>query len=642
MPKVCLETPEVSECISRPVAMQVIRQMATRLDIPNDITVRYLGMSTALAVPGSTLDDPNATNRLPADQKLTIEVTEEYVEENTLTTAVMRPEHEVVFADSALRVYCAPVYQRVQVAVNVTLIATDKTSADTWISNMRRRSTQGVAETLHLVDYHYPLPPPFIAILGAIHDLREANGGYDQTIGEWLRQCLTPRATTIVDQAGTNPILVINEGQVGIVAWYDWTIPPKSERENDSGTYTASFTYTFHYDRVESSVLEYPLMVHNQLLDARYYSPIKPYEMADNHLRSSLSTSIMRNWTYEARASYAWRARPGIPIPQFDDWLPPDDKKVLGLMRIMLARDADNPNLLLNLTELGVYSLHAATLDYMRQFPAGLVRTGESLFTIQLWVGLDLVADSELIVNHDLTISTVRPLDIRKQYHLTIGLNKDLRILSKAAIQRLTRHGEVAITILSLLDPYLVDVRPILLNEVSGTPLTREQIVQWRLDKLLNSSYPVTATASEITAGSTPAAASQLVTVNPVTGVATSETVTSTITTLGGVVMPNPTQTPVGEYSDRVTPTNDSLTANPYVESTTITTTVNLDTLVQNPALNRAHYALPVPRADGSIALYELTKAIALVNSRGQIQKTSTDYSWGLVGALTIHAHRST
>lgn len=624
MPKVCLETPEVSECISRPVAMQVIRQMATRLNIPNDISVRYLGMSTALAVPGSTLDDHGATNRLPADQKLTIEVTEEYVEDNTLTTAVMRPEHEVVFADSALRVYCTPVYQRIQVAINVTLIATDKTSADTWISNMRRRSTQGIAETLHLVDYHYPIPQPFIVILGAIHDLRESNAGYGQTIGEWLQQCLTPRATTIVDQAGTNHTLVVNEGQVGIVAWFDWTVPPKSERENDSGTYSASFTYTFHYDRVESSVLEYPLMVHNQLLDARYYSPIKPYEMTDNNLRASLSTAIMRNWTYEARASFAWRGRPGIPIPQFDDWLPPEDKKVLGLLRIMLAKDPSNPNLLLNLTDLGVYSLHAATLDYMRQFPAGLVRDGESLFTVQLWDGLNPVASTELIVNYDLTISTIRPLDTRRPYHLTVGLIKDLRTLSKAAIQRLTKHGELAITVLSLLDPYLVDVRPIPLDAVANTPLTREQLVQYRLNQVLNGSYPVTATPPEMAAGLTPV------------------TTPSTITTLGGAVIPNPTQTPIGEYADRVTPTDDTLSLNPYSETATTTTQQNNTTLVQNPALTRSHYALPVPRADGSVALYELTKAIALVNSRGHIYKTNTDYSWGLVGALTIHAHRST
>lgn len=649
MPKVCLETPEVNESVSRPVAMQVVRQMATRLGIPSDINVRYLGSSVSLAVPGSTLDDHGAANRLPPDQRITIECTEEYAEDYTLTTPVMRPEHTAVFADIPLGVFCTPVYQRITVAVSVTLTANDRITADTWIGTMRRRSTQGVGEMLHLVDYHYPLPHQYLVILTALHQLRESQGGYNQTIGEWLQQCLTPRATTIYDQAGGNPTLVVREQQVGILGWYDWTVPPKSEKDSDSGSFSSSFTYTFSYDRTDSTVLEYPLMVHNQLLDARFYAPTKPYEMEDQPLRGGLSTMILRNWTYEARASYAWRCRPGIPIPQFDDWLPDDNPHHLNLLRIMIARDPANPHDVLSLTDLGVYSLHDETLDYMRQYPVGLTRDGESMFVVQLWDGRTPINPDNLIIGQNLAISTIYPLDVRRQYHLTVSLLRDVRRLSKGAIQRLSKHGELAVTTLSLLDPYLVDARPLPTNERDSTPTPRDALTQQRLDALLQGSYPVTTTANGVTTngGNSTGSGTGIPDTTNGSGSGTSNDTNlyptstdpyatpATIVTLGGVTIPNPALPTMPSMGDRAAPNDSSGLYSNAVRPTSIggTTPVNI---------NRPHHRLPVPRGDGSIAIYDLQKALDLVGNRGYLAKAGTDYAWGLVGALTVHAHRST
>jgi hypothetical protein len=340
-------------------------------------------------------------------------------------------------------------------------------------------------------------------------------------------------------------------------------------------------------------------MVHNQLLDARFYAATKPYEIEDQPLRGGLSTMILRNWTYEARASYAWRCRPGIPIPQFDDWLPDDNPQLLNLMRIMIARDPTNPHDILNLTELGVYSLHDETLDYMRQYPVGLVRAGESMFVVQLWDGRQLVNANQLIVGNNLSISTMYPLDVRRQYHLTLSILRDVRRLSKGGIQRLSKHGELAVTVMSLLDPYLVDARPVPANESSTTPIPRDAVTQQRLDALLQGSYPVTSTAS------------------------------------GGVVIPNPALPTTPSIADRAIPTDPSGLYSNSVRPTSITGTAYVD-------INRPHHRLPVPRADGSIAVYDLQKALDLVGNRGYLAKAGTDYAWGLVGALTVHAHRST
>lgn len=457
MPKVCLEVPEMVDNISRPVTMEIIRQVASHVGLPANTPIRYGGGTGTLPLPGSTLDDRGADNRLPGDNNITIEANEEYVEENALSVGVLRPEHIVVFSDNALNVYLKPVYQRIKTEVNVKYSASDRTSANAWLQTMKRRMSQEFDEVVHRVNYHYPIPLPFIVILCEIHRLRELTAGYEEELGQWLRNCFSPKFTTITDQAGNNPLMVIRETQVAIQGWYDFNAnPPKPEKDNESGPWSVSFTYTFHYDRPESMVMQYPLMIHNSVLDSRFRSDVKPAELDDVLSNPSLSLAALRDYTYEARMARAWMAYPGIPIPYFDDWMPKyETPGTQQLLRIMLQVDPDQPTDILNLGLLPGYSITPKALPYMRLYPGSLALPYESVFNISLHRKDAFMDCNSVVVTNDLDVRYSSPLNLREPYHLVVSLLYDINQLSIAARRRLCRFGEFAIEYLLTLDPTL-------------------------------------------------------------------------------------------------------------------------------------------------------------------------------------------
>ena len=457
MPKVCLETPELIENVARPVVMQVVRHVGGHVGLPPTTKIRYAGGSGVLPTPGSTLDDKGAGNRLPGDVNLSIEVNEEYVEENALSVGVLRPENIVFFADDKLEVYLKPVYQRVKVDISVSYTAPDRTTATAWLQTMKRRVSQEFDEVLHMVDYHFPIPLPLVLILTEIHRLRENEHGYGDDIGTYLREHFSDKFTTVTDQAGNNPVLVIRESQIAIPGWYDFNAnPPKPEKENDTGVWSVSFTHTFHYDRPESVVMEYPLMVHNQLLDNRFRNDTKPAELEDVVQNPSLSIGVLKDYTYESRMARAWMAMPGIPIPHFDDWLPgyelPDTQTI---MRIMLQVDTVHPKNIINLANLGDWAMKPEAIKYMRGYPVGQVVPYESIFSVTLHRKRSMVDCKKLIITNDLDVFSVEDLNPREPYHLLVSMLYDPRRLSIAALRRLAKYGTMAITYLTTLDPTL-------------------------------------------------------------------------------------------------------------------------------------------------------------------------------------------
>lgn len=457
MPQICLEIPEVGDCISRPIAVDVIRDLCQRIGISKNTSLRYKGTALALPVPGSTLDDKDALNRLPGDTRITIDVTEDYNEDFALSTAVKRPENICFFNDEKLGIHIKPVYQRITATCNITLTATDEATADTWVRTMKRRAVQGVAENVHLVNYHYPVHTSFLAILIELYKLRENQGGYGEDFGTYLKNHFSKKMTVARDQAYNNPTFVIKEQQQAVLGWFDFpSNPPKYEKQDDSGSWSINFTYTYVFDSPQTCVMIYPLMVHNQLLP-KYYPDVKPAELEDYVTQPSLSTAILRNFTYETRYSHAWRAKPGIPIPYFDDWLPDVEFDYhQNLLRIMLQRDETNPHALLSLTQLGYVSLPEWLLRYLRLNPLSLTQLNENVINVSLYKGKQMMDPSKIIVSPELDLHYAVPLDVREAYHLTISLNKRLFNLSARALKTLAQDGEAAIRTIIAIDPTII------------------------------------------------------------------------------------------------------------------------------------------------------------------------------------------
>lgn len=462
MPKLVFDIQETEQSITRPVIKAVMKNLSIATGIPEDTPIHFLRTAIQGIQAGSSLDDQGDRAKLPFNNKFFITVTETYPEDFALASTIRRPDEIVIFADNAIDLRVAPSYQNVEIGLNISFRTHDRNTADLWMADMKRRAAMGKTEDLHEVSYHYPIPIEIMVFLDTIYQMREAVDGYGDTFADWLKEHFTEKMTVISNQAGNHPTFVIRENQIRVLGWYEFLhTPPEFDRENDAGSWKATFSYKFRFDRCEQMVLDHPYMVHNQLIPRRLRDDRLPYDLLDRIIDPSLSKAAFLNIVNQTSFPAAWRSEVGLRIPYYDDWYPkyqlPDTQ---SLMRIMLATDPDNPTHVINLENLTNWEWKPEALAYMKDTPMAMTALGESVFNLTIHRRWALLDTKLITINGDLDVlyatdNVEEQFKLREWYHLHVSLMTNLMFLTEAAKKRLGIHGLFTINLLKILDPTL-------------------------------------------------------------------------------------------------------------------------------------------------------------------------------------------
>ena len=454
MPSVVVEIPDTYNAITRPVIVEVAKSLIKTMGLPIDTNLQFLGSSESAIQPGSTLTKPKENNTFPTSNKITIEATEEYISDRVLTTATKRNENKAFFRDNALGVYMRPVYVGTEITLSIRFRAKDKNTAERWKNEFLIRSSQGRVEMLHDLDYHYGIPQAFLVILSAIYDLRENVAGYGDTIQDWFKNSIVNRTTKLTNRAGEMPILVIAEEQLGALGWFEFVSHPENgNKDDDTGAWETGFDYKLVYDKVTAITFQYPLMVHNQLLDDKLRPSQKIYDLANTTRDPSWTRFLAERNNSIFNQSLTSRMA-GVTIPEFDDWYPDYVPNFTStIFTALLVVDENDPHAILNLGQLGDYSIAAPILDFLKTEARWLNLTSQSIFHIELYRWKKPLDELLISCDDDLEITTTMELDPRATYHFRLGITNDLTVLSKDALERLRNAPEAFYELIKLLDP---------------------------------------------------------------------------------------------------------------------------------------------------------------------------------------------
>jgi hypothetical protein len=454
MPSVTVEIPETYSAITRPVIVEVARDLIKKIGLPTDTSLTFLGSSETGIQPGSTLTKPEENNTFSQSSNIRLEASEVYIEDRVLTTAVARPENKAFFRDNALRINIAPVYVGTEVTLSLRLRAKDRTSAEKWKDELRLRTSQGRGELLHTLNYHYEIPRQFLIILSEIHTLREQVAGYDEDIYTWFKKCLTNKTTKLTTQAGTEPVLAVGEEQIGVLGWFEFVSNPENpQKANEGGAYEIGFDYKFVYDKVVATNFKYPLVIHNQFLDSKFRPEYPIYQLNLHHMEPSWSKRHVNKFTglFNDKKSTGLS---GVTIPEFDDWVPkyvqPNTSTIYSTV---LGVDLDNPNYLLNIVDIGHYLFDPAIIRFLKGESPYLNLTNQSIFHVSMFNWEYPLPEKTISVNNNLEAYSDFDLNPRNHYHFRLAVVNDLTILSKDAIERLRNDPEAAFEIIKILHP---------------------------------------------------------------------------------------------------------------------------------------------------------------------------------------------
>lgn len=449
MPRFKLEIPETYDSITRPVVYGVANDLVRNFSLPADMGVRIQGDNLSFPQKSTPLENQNKEFGLPFTPKLDITFTETYLDIETLK-GQQAPN---VFSDPHIGVFIRPFYTRVRLEVEMELRSENKNQGLRLRDHIKRKMTEGVQAILHEAYYHYSTPKPMLTLLHAIWTCREEVAGYNQSYNDYLLSHFTPNLTTLTNQSGEQTLSAISERQIELQGWFDFESQPDNpERKTDEGTFTTTFTYTFEFDKPIALEVEYPIVVHNQLLDDAFVKPREVYNSATQIRGGNRLTKTM-DFFRSTQQLLVSRGFDGVVIPHYDDFKPVKQGfKTFDLLTTLVGVDPEDPTFILNLEDIDEFSLDPAVIGFMKRHHTKLTYYLANVFHLTFYKGSMCQSFDTVVVDESLNIRTTEPMALRDVHHFKLSMVEDPRTLSRQAIEDLLADHAVCAMVIDLIE----------------------------------------------------------------------------------------------------------------------------------------------------------------------------------------------
>lgn len=442
MPKVIINTNSDGPAIERNIVNSIIDSLTPMLSLPKGVRIDYYGETQVAHQPGSAVDDDKQQVRLSSDGKITVDVNDEYDEDSLIAEAIHEIEEPPHWVDPSLQFMLRPIRTKALMQLSFTYRAPTKSAANRFRNNIKMLATSGREMHLHELKYHIPIPLEFVILSGIIHKLRETQGGYGDTFGKYLKDHTVANLTTVTVN-GNKQRLVSAERMATAQGWFESIVTNKPERDDGYGTWTVSFDYYVSYQRVIGWSLDYPIMVHNQLLPPNVHD----YEPSYHIDNLNANMGVLRHNAHTMERLYT-KANPdisGARVPYFDTWYTRNKPhSTIALMTVLVGLDNDNLTSVMNFSQVDPYEFNEDVYKFMLDEAPYMTSRYKSFFQLDLYEGDYLLEPGNLRatnVNGELVVTYNKPLDIRKQYHVRLSVVIEHALLDERAKDAMSEHG---------------------------------------------------------------------------------------------------------------------------------------------------------------------------------------------------------
>lgn len=450
MPNISLPLEDLQDSVERPVIFSVVRELLEITEISDKTNISFYDDEGKSAQVGSLLNDtPNKTNKWPFDERVRIEVQEDFDEDYAYRIHTKKAEHIPVFKDEELGVIIRPIYSPTKVNINFTYRARDRNQAVNWRNNIRAKSAMFRNINLHEISYHSHLQEEFIIIVKELHRLRENIAGYGESFDTYFASHLSDKASVKTNLGGKSVLWGVDERQIRVQGLFDFAAAPeKGEKSDSADSWSISFSYKFEYQKPILMNMVYPIVVHNQVLSSKFRPTEKVYRLEDQNRSFSMSNRAYN--AFESDTSVlTYKGNDGISIPSFDEFAPktilPSTVNVMTCLVVIDTSETGNPRKLMNLGQLGEVNLNGTILDFIKrsEYPF-LGKDFYSIFSLSLYRHGALCHTGSLMVDENLDIYSNLDLDLRRTYRIRLGLVTNFAYLRKEALDRIRAFSATA------------------------------------------------------------------------------------------------------------------------------------------------------------------------------------------------------
>lgn len=438
--------------VERPVALSVIKDLMEITQISDKTPISFYGYDGKSYQQGSTLGDNGVElNKWAYDERVYLEVDEDFDPDWALQTSVYKNEYQPVFVDELLGIVLRPVFRYTKVSLSFKYRALDRNQAQRWRNEMAIKCSQHREQIQHEVGFSYTLPAGFLYYIKKAHDLREAVAPYGESLNDYFTARLISRAGLVTDVAGKNGVWAVSETLSQVLGMFDFdSAPQKGQKEDDHDNWMTEVTYVFSYMKPIACTLEYPIMIHQQLVPAEFLPKPAVLDLEDKPVYYSHTGLAYRKF-HSSNKLLEKIGMEGIRSPIYDDWRPRYIKPTtLNLMTTLVSVTEQDKRTLFNLKDLGDFQFTTEVLQFIQASEWPFVcKNYQSIIQIDLYEGTTLLPNTAITMDAQLNLVSTADLDLRKVYHVRISIVAVMRYLPKAAIVRLQNAPAAALKFVS-------------------------------------------------------------------------------------------------------------------------------------------------------------------------------------------------
>lgn len=332
MPKVALPVTNHNEFQTRQIGYSIANDIMKEMRFNQDAPIFLTNDDGDIIQQGTKLErhQYNDNVRLAENKnRLTVTVETGILEDMGLTfpTKLYTNWNRPIFADRKLDIFLTPIYVPSKMTINFKFDFMSEGQGKKWVREIIRRVGEGRQDQTHRIKYTYLIPKEITFMLHEFYKLRENVAGYGDDFAAWLDANMDGRFTTITNIVGNvqTAQLAMPEVQQEVHGYFEGPFETKQvAKENPSNMYRIEFDYVIHFEDVMDLVLDYPIMIHNQVLEEGKLrdDPMKQIRYTDPS-RGSMPNQWMNYLTFfiDPRQEHSQLEHvPGYNIPRYDEF----------------------------------------------------------------------------------------------------------------------------------------------------------------------------------------------------------------------------------------------------------------------------------------------------------------------------------
>lgn len=462
MPQFSYPIPDVYDAITRPVNVAVIKQIIAISGMDENTFIEYAGMNEGIATYKSLLNqEMMPSGRFANFEKVQVTVEEKIDEDYYLSSTYFdKADSKTVWKDSDIGIMLRPFYEKVKVTINFKYRAIDQGQMRNWQSGLKRRIKMDWLDQSLQAKYNVIIDPVLMAFFREFHRMSQAVAPTNEEFDAWMDKRFLQAHSTLTTMNGSHPQMVLEETQLDVVGWFDFTEIPREQKSDGQTAFETDFTYQFQYERPTEFGLNYPLVIHNQMMRKQYRPDFQVYDPVNLRGYAARSVSayhtILRNM-----GNFDLKSRNGRIVPWFDDWWQPRvPANTTNLLQTLVKVDPNDPTLVVDLKDISSWKYSEGLWQCIVDNYADLTIPGRCVLLLSLYRNNDMIDYGELYVDDQYCVRTRVPMLLDKMYHLRFGLFDNLFYLTAEAELYLREHPTFCHEVFVSLDDRMANYLP--------------------------------------------------------------------------------------------------------------------------------------------------------------------------------------